>query len=51
MVTPDSNIKSWITVFDPLKLYGDVTFIPGYGQPGPLKDFDFTTRQYLNLLL
>lgn len=50
-VTPDSNIKSWITVFDQLKQYGAVTFIPGHGQPGPLKDFDFPTRQYLNLLL
>ena len=50
-VIPDSNIKSWITVFDQLKRYGDVTFIPGHGQPGQLKNFDFPTRQYLNLLL
>ena len=50
-VIPDSNIKSWITIFDQLKQYGDATFIPGHGQPGPLKDFDFPTRQYLNLLL
>jgi len=50
-VTPDSDIKSWIAVFDQLSQYGDATLIPGHGQPGPLKDFDFPTRQYLNLLL
>ena len=27
-----------------------MTFIPGHGQPGPLKNFDFPTRQYLELL-
>jgi glyoxylase-like metal-dependent hydrolase (beta-lactamase superfamily II) len=50
-VLPDSNIKSWLSVFDQLSQYGDVTFIPGHGQPGPLKDFDFPTRSYLDLLL
>ena len=50
-VTPDSDIKSWIGVFDQLSRYGDATLIPGHGQPGPLTDFDFPTRQYLNLLL
>ena len=50
-VTPDSDIKSWIAVFDQLSQYGDATLIPGHGQPGPLEDFDFPTRQYLNLLL
>jgi glyoxylase-like metal-dependent hydrolase (beta-lactamase superfamily II) len=50
-VLPDSNTKSWLSVFDQLKQYGDATFIPGHGQPGPLKDFDFPTRSYLNLLL
>ena len=50
-ITPDSNTQSWVAVFDQLKQYGDVTFIPGHGQPGPLKKFNFSTRQYLNLLL
>ena len=50
-ISPDSNIKSWITVFDQLKQYNDATFIPGHGQPGPLKSFDFPTRSYLKLLL
>ena len=50
-ITPESNIKSWIAVFDAFKQYGDATFIPGHGQPGPLKSFDFPTRQYLDLLL
>jgi len=50
-VTPESNIKSWIAVFDAFRRYGDATFIPGHGRPGPLKSFDFPTRQYLDLLL
>ena len=50
-VLPDSNIKSWIRVYDQLKQYKGATFIPGHGQPGPLKDFDFSTRSYLQLLL
>ena len=50
-VRADGNIKSWISVFDQLKHYGKATFIPGHGQPGPLKDFDFPTRQYLDMLL
>lgn len=45
-----SNTQSWLAAFEKLKSYGDVTFIPGHGHPGPLKDFDFPTRQYLNLL-
>ena len=45
-----SNTQSWLAAFEKLKAYGDVTFIPGHGHPGPLKDFDFSTRQYLNLL-
>jgi len=49
-VTPDSRVKSWIAAFDRLKQFGAVTFIPGHGQAGPLADFDFSTRQYLDLL-
>ena len=50
-VLSDSNVKSWITVYDQLKQHGDVTFIPGHGNPAPLKDFNFPTYQYLNMLL
>ena len=50
-VLPDTKIKSWITAYNKLKIFKDVTFIPGHGQPGKLKDFDFPTRSYLNLLL
>lgn len=49
-ITPDSNIESWIAAFDKLKQIGDMTFIPGHGQPGPIADFEFPTRQYLSLL-
>ena len=45
-----SNTQSWLAVYEKLKAYGNVTFIPGHGHPGPLKDFDFSTRQYLSLL-
>lgn len=46
-----SNMQSWLAAFEKLKGFGNVTFIPGHGQPGPLKNFDFATRQYLDLLL
>jgi glyoxylase-like metal-dependent hydrolase (beta-lactamase superfamily II) len=49
-VIPDSNTKAWLENFDKLKQFGNATFIPGHGKPGPLSYFDFPTRQYLNLL-
>jgi glyoxylase-like metal-dependent hydrolase (beta-lactamase superfamily II) len=49
-VQPDSNTKNWLAAFEKLKGFGSATFIPGHGQPGPLKNFDFATRQYLDLL-
>jgi len=49
-VLPDSSVKQWITTFNKLKNYGNVTFIPGHGQPGPLKNFEFPTLSYLQLL-
>jgi len=49
-VLPDGNVKSWIAVFDALKSFGDVTFVPGHGAPAKLKAFEFSTRDYLQLL-
>lgn len=49
-IIPDGNVKSWIKVFDDLKAYGDALFVPGHGKPGKLKDFEFSTRDYLVLL-
>lgn len=49
-VLPDSDTKSWIEAFDNLKEFGQVTFIPGHGEPDKLAAFDFPTRQYLSLL-
>lgn len=49
-VLPDGNVKSWIQAFDDLRAFGDVTFVPGHGQPGKLKAFEFSTRDYLALL-
>jgi len=49
-INTDGNIKSWLAAFDRLKQFGNATFIPGHGQPGKLSDFDFPTRQYLDLL-
>ena len=49
-IIPEGNIASWLAAFARLKQFGDMTFIPGHGQPGPLKNFDFPTRQYLELL-
>lgn len=45
-----SNTQSWLAAFEKLKTFGDVIFIPGHGRPGPLKSFDFSTREYLSLL-
>jgi len=49
-VLPDGNVESWIQVFDKLKSFGDVTFVPGHGKPAKLKEFYFPTRDYLALL-
>ena len=49
-VLPDSNVKHWIVSFNELKKYGKVKFVPGHGQPGPLKSFEFSTLNYLTLL-
>jgi glyoxylase-like metal-dependent hydrolase (beta-lactamase superfamily II) len=49
-VLPDGNVKSWIQAFDDLRAFGDVTFIPGHGQPDKLQAFEFPTRAYLALL-
>ena len=49
-IDTEGNITSWLAAFERLKQFGNMTFIPGHGQPGLLADFDFPTRQYLNLL-
>lgn len=49
-VLPDGKVKSWLQAYDRLTTFGDVTFIPGHGQPADLKAFDFPTRDYLKLL-
>ena len=46
-----SNVKHWIEAFDRLKQFNNVLYVPGHGQPGKLKDFEFSTHQYLTLLL
>jgi len=49
-VLPESNTKSWLKSFDSLKKYGNVTYVPGHGQPGNLDSFKRPTRDYLQLL-
>ncbi|MCK4742332.1 MAG: MBL fold metallo-hydrolase [Sulfuriflexus sp.] len=49
-VIPASNVKQWIASFNKLKKYGGVKFVPGHGQIGSLKDFEFSTLNYLQLL-
>lgn len=49
-VLPISNTKSWLAAFDKLKKLGNVTFVPGHGQPGKLNTFKKPTRDYLQLL-
>lgn len=44
------NVKSWIAVFDKLRGFGDVIFVPGHGKPAPLSAFEFSTYSYLTLL-
>lgn len=49
-VIEGGNVGSWIKAFDSLRQYGEVTFIPGHGQPAKLAAFEFSTRAYLVLL-
>ncbi|HEY5601619.1 MAG TPA: MBL fold metallo-hydrolase [Gammaproteobacteria bacterium] len=50
-IIEDSNVKHWLEAYDRLQQFGDAMFVPGHGQPGKLSTFDFSTRQYLALLL
>ena len=49
-VVPGGNIKEWIQMYEYLKQFGEVTFIPGHGRPAPLSAFTKSTYQYLVLL-
>jgi len=49
-VLPDSNIKQWIATFKKLQHYNNTIIIPGHGKPAPLKNFEFATLNYLQLL-
>jgi len=49
-VLPESNVKQWIATYNKLADYGEVTFVPGHGRPGPLKAFAHSTLAYLQLL-
>lgn len=44
------NVNEWIQTFDHLRAFGDVTFVPGHGKPGPLSNFEKSTYSYLKLL-
>jgi len=50
-ITPASNTASWIAAYNILRKFGNATFIPGHGEPGPLSKFEFPTHDYLALLL
>lgn len=49
-IVPGGNIREWLQTYDYLQRFGDVRFIPGHGQPGPLSAFAHSTREYLLLL-
>ena len=49
-VIDGGNVESWIKVFDKLRSFGNVTFVPGHGKPAKLSAFEFSTRTYLSLL-
>lgn len=49
-VIDGGNVQSWITVFDKLRGFGNVIFVPGHGKPAKLSAFEFSTRDYLSLL-
>lgn len=46
-VVDGGNVKSWIAMYDKLRGFGDVVFVPGHGKPAKLSAFDFSTRDYL----
>lgn len=49
-VLPESNVEGWITAFEELREFGDVQFVPGHGEPGPLSAFEHPTFDYLTTL-
>lgn len=49
-VVDGGNVKSWLAVFEALREFGDATFVPGHGKPDKLSAFEFSTREYLQVL-
>ena len=49
-VIEGGNVQSWIQVFNQLRSFGNVKFIPGHGKPAQLAAFEFSTLGYLTLL-
>lgn len=45
-----SHVGQWLKSFEKLKGFGNITIIPGHGEPGLLSTFNHSTRDYLTLL-
>jgi glyoxylase-like metal-dependent hydrolase (beta-lactamase superfamily II) len=49
-ILSDSNITGWLSAYQRLSSLAERTFVPGHGQPAPLRAFDHSTLGYLSAL-
>lgn len=49
-VLPDGSIGRWLSAYRRLTTVDAGLFVPGHGKPGPLRDFDHPTFDYLRAL-
>jgi glyoxylase-like metal-dependent hydrolase (beta-lactamase superfamily II) len=49
-ILPVSRVDEWITVIDNLRIYDNVVFVPGHGEPGNLGEFEESNYKYLTML-
>lgn len=47
---PDGHVGEWIKRYDGLRKLKARTFVPGHGEPGPLKRFEHATYAYLTAI-
>jgi len=49
-ILPVSRVDEWITAIDNLRMFDNVVFVPGHGEPGKLGEFEALSYKYLTTL-
>lgn len=49
-ILPISRVDEWISAIDSLRMFDNVIFVPGHGEPGKLGEFEALNYKYLTTL-